>query len=230
MSQECGKCGISCLIYLRDQIDPTGTVDSIEALLQVLKKPLGPDSLIADIRAKIATNDRLPDELALQPKVLTAVIITQLPPSLATFTELVVQEKEFPSPSNLISKLTTSIGLQRLQNGPEMSFVAASHFRKIKTCINCDGDGHYKSDCKKAPADCDVCGPGIGHLPKHCLVQCQRDIPASIPEAAKEKILQKRKEFFAAKEKAGNSEMACAACDDNDDPDDEFMMEFIYDK
>ena len=71
---------------------------------------------------------------------------------------------------------------------------------------------------------------GIGHLPKHCLVQNEREIPASIPEQAKEKILQKRKEFIASKAAAGNSGMACVACDDNDDPDEAFMMEFIYDK
>ena len=51
-------------------------------------------------------------------------------------------------------------------------------------------------------ADCDVCGAGAGHINAFCLAQSKRDIPASISEPSRKKILANRAKFFAAQGEA----------------------------
>ena len=71
------------------------------------------------------------------------------------------------------------------------------HYRN---CHNCDGTDHQGFDCPLAKADCVVCGIGAGHIDKHCLAQSHREIPSSISEHVKERILKRRAIYVAKKE------------------------------
>eukprot|EP00966_Prymnesium_polylepis_P330905 7386501-Prymnesium_polylepis.1 len=91
-----------------------------------------------------------------------------------------------------------------------MSGIATSS----KPCYNCGVSGHDIRACDKPKADCDVCGPGIGHTNEFCLAQCRRDIPASISEPVKQKILARRAQFFAAKNETSAATLPTIADED----------------
>ena len=138
--------------------------------------------------------------------MIALLIIFKLPESSSVRSDMIMKVP-LPSPASILLSLQQIGAFANDTNGSNPTgFLAAkgvSRFdRSYRNCHNCDGTDHKGFECTKDKADCVVCGVGAGHLDKHCLSQCDRDIPGSIPERVKAKILQRRTAFFAKKETA----------------------------
>ena len=103
-------------------------------------------------------------------------------------------------------------------------------------CFNCDKLGaHRTRDCDKPMAECDICGPKAGHLPKHCLIKSSKPAPSSWPTDRKEGLSKQRQAFKAGGAPAvaalgaicGATVNYCTDCDPPEPPRDEAFWDLL---
>ena len=195
MTQETQGDGPAGFKWLLDDIDPKSSISAISTLMSVLTTPIDGD-VIASMNAKISDNASLPEHLSLKASILTVLLLVKLPDEFATLKAVVVEKDTLPTVKELVTSVTKSTQLAKISGTPMNSHASFAFVRNnhSKVCFNCDdkSGNHFHSTCPKPKQACFVCGTDAGHLNKHCLAQSDREIPASLPESTKEKILKNR--------------------------------------
>ena len=161
----------------------------------------GQDALIlrmnrnCDMENMLTANDALVDtEFHLNAKLLSALLIAKLPPSLLPTRAAIIQQTALPAPQDLISIMKAQIGFDAAASAATSTpsfataFIAsnANPYAKFdKRCLNCDSSEHASSKCPKPTTPCDACGLFAGHLAKYCLVKNDSPLPTSWDRHAK---------------------------------------------
>ena len=209
MVAESGKQGPRNIAWLKDKLDPSHVGHHVKTILDIFGGTFGYDihSQIAGVEDIISKARKLAGDFQLNNVMIALLIIFKLPESSSIRSDMIMKDP-LPLPATILLTLQ-QIGAFATDNDSGSNptgFLASKNVNRfnstIRNCHNCDGTDHKGFECPKDKADCVVCGVGAGHLNKHCLSQCDRDIPDSIPERVKAKILQRRTAFFAKKETA----------------------------
>ena len=205
MVAESGRLGPRNIVWLRKKLNPKHVGTNVKAVLDIFGGTIdsGIRAQVKAVESIIAKARPLAGDFELNNVLLALVIIFKLPSSSKIRQDLIVKDP-LPSPEEILLLLEqlaafdTDVEPFYSENG---AFAGIANDTRKKECYNCGGD-HDKHLCVAPKSDCDVCGAGIGHTNKYCLAQTTRSIPASITESVKQKILAKRKAFFAPKEVA----------------------------
>ena len=193
MVAESGKQGPRNIAWLKDKLDPSHVGHHVKTILDIFGGTFGYDihSQIAGVEDIISKARKLAGDFQLNNVMIALLIIFKLPESSSIRSDMIMKDP-LPLPATILLTLQ-QIGAFATDNSGSnpTGFLASKNVnrfdRTIRNCHNCDGTDHKGFECTKEKADCVVCGVGAGHLDKHCLSQCDRDIPESIPERVKAK-------------------------------------------
>jgi hypothetical protein len=185
MVTESGRAGPRNIAWLKAKLDPSHVGHHIKTVLDIFGGTFGNDihSQIAGVEAIISKARSLAGDFELNSVMIALLIIFKLPESSSVRPDMIMKDP-LPSPVSILLSLQQIGAFSNDNNGSNPTgFLAAENgnridrtIRKLHHCHNCDGTDHKGFECPDDKADCVVCGVGAGHLDKHCLSQCDRDI------------------------------------------------------
>ncbi len=206
--------GPQALYWLIKEFDDNAPVTSIKAVIDIIKTTSFGGDIVSDIDQIISTNARLQEPFKFNNAITSILILVKLPISLSRLRDSIIgeiTEENIPSPRSILERVKQELSLRGLDERDYEHHISMATFQRNyrPKCTNCDGL-HQTWTCPKPRADCTECGPGAGHLDKHCFVQTDGPLPSGWSEARKTDMAKKRAAF-----KAGTSDAAnlCADID-----------------
>ena len=209
MVAESGKLGPRNIVWLRNKLDPKHVGNNVKTVLDIFSGTIGVDihAQVRSVETIIAKARVLEGAFKISDVLLALVIIYKLPSTSKLRHDLVTKDP-LPTPASILLLLQQTAAfaddddMSSDHGGLKSSTIMSGVKQRRQPCYNCGLIGHDNYACEKPKADCDICGAGAGHINAFCLAQTKRDIPASINEASRKKILANRARFFAAKGEA----------------------------
>lgn len=146
----CGELGPACVQWLNDRYNPTTTTSRIVSLMSIIRDPVDHDNLLGSIRATVASNAQLVDELKLAEPVVVVIILLNLSESYNFLRQIVIEKDRLSTVNELQSKLINITSFAAAPAYSECkvtgrtSFVAvkdSSYGRNANTklfCFNCE--------------------------------------------------------------------------------------------
>lgn len=206
--------GIHAIQWLKDRLCPDSAVETVKLLTDVVTLEITDSNVIPAMNTAITNNLRLDSDFQLPDLALSVILLTKLPDFLSTLKDSIIQDDGFPSPRELVRKVSKALSFRAVPSAVNM-VVQPQRSRTAKLCFNCDSDEHWTSDCTRPAAGCRICGPNTRHMNKHCLSQNGRPIPASVSDKSRAVIMANRK-----RDGIVTDDTMCLACVDDEFPDD----------
>ena len=194
MTSHCNALGPKCIKYLIDRYDSSSIAVIVNNVGAVIAHAIhGPD----DVTSVVALNKRYPN-LAFPDTLLAAVILLKMPAKFATIKSMILQSGNLPPPEEIADRLRTENEFHDDTNKvAHLAFAGIAQPKgRVRSCFNCDENGHFTSECTQPQATCDEC-QGSGHLAKHCLVRNDRPLPSNMSAAKKASVEEQRAAYRA---------------------------------
>ena len=182
--------GIQALSVLRSKFRGNSAAKSLTIINEISSKKLVAPDVLAGAKRMVTLNGQLANDEQFPDALLAAFIVIKLPNAFSHLRDTAIASGTFPSISNLID----SIEQIQLFSDASSKDVNFTHEKK-QFCFNCDTPGHNIKTCKEPKLDCDLCGPGAGHMAKHCLAKNNKEIPPSFSTAHRAAIERNRIKF-----------------------------------